>query len=66
MKEIDQSVTEEVEDAVKFADESPKPVRLCPAGSLRRSQNCRPQHTCKFRVNMQRNDTLHMWCCGVL
>jgi len=27
VKEIDQSVTEEVEDAVKFADESPKPVR---------------------------------------
>jgi len=26
VKEIDQSVTEEVEDAVKFADESPKPV----------------------------------------
>ena len=31
VKEIDASVTEEVEDAVKFADESPKPVRnlLC-------------------------------------
>lgn len=28
VKEIDQSVTEEVEDSVKFADESPKPVRV--------------------------------------
>lgn len=30
IKDIDASVTEVVEEAVKFADESPKPVRRLP------------------------------------
>ena len=31
IRELEESVRDEVEDAVKFADESPKPVRLAPA-----------------------------------
>ena len=30
IKELEKSVNEEVEDAVKFADESPKPVSVLP------------------------------------